>query len=74
MAVAKFLQDHPAVDSVNYPGLEDHPHHAVACAQMCGDGFGGMLSFSLVGGIDAMKAFLPQLRYCHRAANLGPVE
>lgn len=61
------------VETVRYPGLPTHPHHDVAKAQMLG-GYGGMLSFSLVGGMDAMKAFLPKLKFAHRAANLGPVE
>ena len=72
MTVAKFLQNHPKVDQVNYPGLESHPHHDVAKAQM--SGFGGMLSFSVQGGFDAIKQFLPKLQYAHRAANLGCVE
>ena len=73
MAVAEFLSAHPAVESVRYPGLPTHPDHDVAKAQMTA-GFGGMLSFSLVGGMEAMKAFLPKLKFAHRAANLGPVE
>ena len=73
MAVAQFLSAHPAVESVRYPGLPTHPDHDVAKAQMTA-GFGGMLSFSLVGGMEAMKAFLPKLKFAHRAANLGPVE
>lgn len=72
MTVAKYLQNHPKVDQVNYPGLESHPHHDVAKAQM--SGFGGMLSFSVQGGFNAIKKFLPKLQYAHRAANLGCVE
>ena len=72
MAIAEWLQNHPKVDQVNYPGLASHPHHDVAKAQM--SGFGGMLSFSVTGGFDAIKQFLPKLRYAHRAANLGCVE
>ncbi len=53
-------------------GLETHAHHDVARRQM--RGFGGVLSFSVRGGLDAISAFLPQLRYAHRAANLGCVE
>jgi cystathionine gamma-synthase len=60
------------VESVRYPGLPSHPDHEVAKAQM--SGYGGMLSFSLHGGMDAMKTFLPKLKFAHRAANLGPVE
>jgi cystathionine gamma-synthase len=72
MAVARWLQVHPAVDQVNYPGLESHLHHDVAKEQM--SGFGGMLSFSVKGGLDAIKQFLPKLQYAHMAANLGCVE
>lgn len=69
--LARFLEARPEVATVNYPGLERHPRHAVARAQM--SGFGGMLSFSLEGGVDAVKRFLPRLRFAHRAASLGSV-
>jgi cystathionine gamma-synthase len=72
MAVARFLDAHPRVERVFYPGLPSHPNHAVAARQM--RAFGGMLSFQLVGGFEAVKAFLPRLRFAHRAANLGAVE
>lgn len=72
LAIARWLATHPAIERVNYPGLESHEHHDVAKRQM--RGFGGMLSFSLRGGFEAMKVFLPKLRYAHRAANLGCVE
>ena len=72
-AVAGFLDAHPAVDAVLYPGLPSHAHHAVARKQMHG-GFGGMLSFSLKGGEAAIADLLPKLKHAHRAANLGPVE
>ncbi len=72
MKIATYLQQHPNVDVVNYPGLETHVHHDVAKRQM--RGFGGMLSFSVKGGLDAIKVFLPKLNYAHMAANLGCVE
>jgi cystathionine gamma-synthase len=72
MTVARFLEEHPRVTAVNYPGLPSHPQHDVATRQMTG--FGGMLSFALDGGIDAVRRFLPHLRFAHRAANLGAVE
>jgi cystathionine gamma-synthase len=72
MTIARWLSRHPAVEHVNYPGLESHPNHDVAARQM--RGFGGMLSFSVRGGLDAIKAFLPKLQFAHRAANLGCVE
>src|SRR3546814_4985388 len=58
-ALAEFLQTHPAIAEVIYPGLESHPHHELAKRQM--DGFGGMLSIVLKGGVDAAK------RFCERA-------
>ncbi len=72
MAVARWLEAHPSVEQVNYPGLESHPGHNIAKQQM--SGFGGMLSFSVKGGLDAIKIFLPKLKFAHRAANLGCVE
>lgn len=72
LAVARHLEGHTAVREVFYPGLESHPGHAVAKKQM--KGFGGVLSFTLHGDLDAVKAFLPRLDLAHRAANLGAVE
>lgn len=72
LKIANWLQQHPAVEQVNYPGLETHVHHDVAKRQM--RGFGGMLSFSVKGGLDSIKIFLPKLKYAHMAANLGCVE
>jgi cystathionine gamma-synthase len=72
MTIARWLAQHPAIEQVNYPGLESHRQHAIAVRQM--RGFGGMLSFSVRGGLDAIKAFLPKLELAHRAANLGCVE
>lgn len=71
-ALAEFLGSEPLVESVNYPGLPNHPNHAVACAQM--RGFGAIVSFVLVGGMDTVKLLLPRLRYAHCAGNLGAVE
>jgi cystathionine beta-lyase len=71
LAVARFLESHPAVASVNYPGLPSHPHHELAARQM--RGFGGMLSFELknAGEIDRM---LTRLRIVMPALSLGGVE
>ena len=73
MIIAKFLENHPSVEQVNYPGLPSHPGHKIAKEQMKG-GFGGMLSFSVKGGLNSIKTFLPKLKYAHMAANLGCVE
>lgn len=72
LRIAHYLEAHPAVAAVYYPGLPSHPQHAIARTQM--QRFGGVLSFALHGGFAAVKAFLPRLHYAHRAANLGAVE
>jgi cystathionine gamma-synthase len=72
LKIARFLEAQPQVSQVFYPGLASHLHHDVARRQM--RGFGGVLSFMLKGGFDAVKAVLPRLRYAHLAANLGAVE
>jgi cystathionine gamma-synthase len=72
LRIARYLQSHPAVDHVFYPGLDGHPQHEIARRQM--RGFGGVLSFMIKGGFNAVRTFLPRLRYAHRAANLGAVE
>ena len=72
LQIARFLESHPRVANVFYPGLVSHENHDIACCQM--SGFGGVLSFALNGGFEAVKAFLPRLRYAHLAANLGAVE
>ncbi len=73
LKIAQFLETHPAVAGVHYPGLSSHPQHDIAKKQMPG-GFGGVMSFTLNGGYEAVKKFLPRLRFAHRAANLGAVE
>lgn len=72
MEVAKYLKTVDLVENVFYPGLEEHRGHEIAKKQM--QGFGGMLSFSIKGGVDALQSFLPNLRFANRAANLGSVE
>ncbi len=72
LAIARFLEKQPQVERVFYPGLETDPGHETAKKQM--SGFGGVLSFELKGGYEAVKRFLPELRYAYMAANLGQVE
>jgi cystathionine gamma-synthase len=73
LKIARFLETHPRIERVFYPGLESHENHAVARRQM--RGFGGVLSFTLKDNdFDAVCRFLPRLRYAHSAANLGAVE
>lgn len=73
LAISRFLETHPAIGEVFYPGLSSHPGHEIACQQM--RGFGGMLSFMLKeNDFEAVRRLLPRLRYAHAAANLGAVE
>ena len=72
MTIAHWLSKHPKVEQVNYPGLESHANHDIAKEQM--SGFGGMLSFSITGGLEGIKKVLPKLKLAHMAANLGCVE
>ncbi len=73
LAMARFLEKHPKVLQVNYPGLVSHPMHKVAKKQMPG-GYGGVLSFEIVGGLKAVARVLPKLKYAYMAANLGQVD
>lgn len=72
MALAGFLDAHPAVEVVHYPGLPTHPGHDVAARQM--SRFGGMLSFQVKGGRDAAMAVAARVRLFTRATSLGGVE
>jgi cystathionine gamma-synthase len=72
LRIARWLEQQPSVEVVRYPGLESHPGHPIAARQM--RGFGGVLSFGLEGGFEAVRRVLPRLRLAHRAANLGAVE
>lgn len=72
LAVARHLQQVEMVEDVFYPGLENHPGHDIASEQM--DGYGGMLSFAVKGGVDTVRHLLPKLKFANRAANLGSVE
>jgi cystathionine beta-lyase/cystathionine gamma-synthase len=71
MAVAKYLEAHPKVKRVLYPGLASHPQHAIAKKQQTG--FGAMLSFD-VGSLDASRAILNHVKLCSLAESLGGVE
>lgn len=72
LAVARGLEGHPGITRVWYPGLESHPDHAIAQAQMTG--FGGMVCLELAGGQDAAIRAYDRLRVVKRAASLGGVE
>ena len=70
--VAEFLENHPKVASVTYPGLPSHPMYQVAKEQM--SGFSGMISFELTGGISAGKTLMNSVQLAQIAESLGSVE
>ncbi|THB81179.1 MAG: cystathionine gamma-synthase family protein [Desulfobacteraceae bacterium] len=73
MKIARFLESHPGIEQVFYPGLESNQGHSIARTQM--KGFGSMLSFMLKDNtFDAVRRFVPRLKFAHAAANLGAVE
>jgi cystathionine beta-lyase/cystathionine gamma-synthase len=74
MQVAQFLQQHPAIVRVHYPGLHDHPHHARAAKQLRPAHFGGLLSFELrEQSREAAYRFMNRLKLCKAATTLGDV-
>ncbi|HEX3629817.1 MAG TPA: cystathionine gamma-synthase [Candidatus Dormibacteraeota bacterium] len=70
--VASFLQGHPGVQRVFYPGLAEHPQHALAKRQM--SGFGGMISFEVAGGLEAAQRVVERTQLFTLAESLGGVE
>jgi cystathionine beta-lyase/cystathionine gamma-synthase len=72
LRIAQFLEAHPAVTKVNYPGLESHPGHQRASELF--DGFSGMLSFELKGGVEAAEQFMQKTTLPIVAPSLGGVE
>jgi methionine-gamma-lyase len=71
LALASFLEAHPRVERVSYPGLASHPQHQLA-ARLFGDrGFGGMLAVEIVGGVDAGRRFCDALELAWIATSLG---
>ena len=71
-AVAAFLEAHPKVEWVRYPGLASHPDHAIA-RRLLGDNAGAMVSFKPRGGLDAMAAFTDHLALCDIGVSLGDI-
>jgi len=70
--IARFLEQHPKVERVVYPGLESHPHHQIAKDQM--SGYGGMITFFIKGGLDGARTFLENVDLFVLAESLGGVE
>ncbi len=72
MKIAQFLETHPKVRNVIYPGLESHPQHELAKKQM--SGFGGMITFFIKGGLESARSFLEKVKIFALAESLGGVE
>jgi cystathionine gamma-synthase len=72
MAIAEALSGHPKLEAIYYPGLPDHPGHALAASQM--SGFGGMIAVAVAGGAPAARAFAESTRLFQLAESLGGVE
>lgn len=70
LALARWLEAHPAVKWVLYPGLESHPDHALA-KKTLQNGFGGVLTFGVDGSIDQVSAVVDNLQLCSHLANVG---
>lgn len=70
LEVAKFLNDHPLVEWVNYPGLEDHPSHELAGKYLNGK-YGAILGFGIKGGIEAGRKFINNVKLLSHLANIG---
>ena len=71
-AIVEVLSNHPKIDKVYYPGLASHPSHAIAKKQQ--SGFGGMLSFEILGGLAEVKSFIKEIKILPLAASLGGFE
>ena len=70
LAVAQFLKKHPLVTWVNYPGLDDHPSHALA-KKYLGTGYGALIGFGIKGGLEAGKKFINSVELLSHLANIG---
>ena len=70
--IANFLESHNSIQRVIYPGLESHPQHEIAKEQM--NGFGGMISVEIKGGLEGAKKFLERTKIFSLAESLGGVE
>jgi cystathionine gamma-lyase len=72
LRLANYLEEHPRVKRVNYPGLKNHPQHGLVNRQATGHG--GMLSFEIKGGLEEAKRFLENVKVFALAESLGGVE
>jgi methionine-gamma-lyase len=72
LKVARFLEQHPKVERVWYPGLESFPQHDLARRQM--SGFGGIIAFEVKGGVEAGRRLMNAVQLCHVAVSLGDAD
>jgi methionine-gamma-lyase len=72
MKIAEYLENHPKVEWVRYPGLQSHPQYEIGLKQM--KGFGGMISFELKDGYNAGKILMDNIKLWTLAVSLGGVE
>jgi methionine-gamma-lyase len=72
MRIAEYLEQHPKVDWVRYPGLKSHPQYEIGKKQMTGNG--SMIAFELLGGLEAGKTLMNNVHLCQLAVSLGGVE
>lgn len=72
MKVAKYLESHPKISRVYYPGVESHKSHEIAKKQM--RGFSGMMSADIIGGVDAVRTVMNNVKLFSLATSLGNVD
>jgi methionine-gamma-lyase len=72
LKIAEFLESHPKIERVYYPGLKSHPQHELAKRQM--SGFGGVICFEVKGGLETGKKLMNSVKLCTLAVSLGAVE
>jgi methionine-gamma-lyase len=72
LKIAEFLEKHPAIKSIRYPGLKSHPQYQIGLKQH--KGHGGMITFELEGGLEAGKVMMNSVKLCQLAVSLGGVE
>jgi methionine-gamma-lyase len=72
LKTAQFLESHPKISKVHYPGLKSHPQHELAKRQM--SGFGGVICFEVKGGLETGKQLMNSVKLCTLAVSLGAVE
>jgi len=71
LAIARFLKGHDKVEWVNYPGLTEHPQHAIACKYFKNGWYSGLLGFGIKGGLESGKKFIEALKLFSHLANIG---